>query len=47
MPLLYYLFTSSIAPLILLKYKFNEYNNLISHTNILKIFELPLIWLYL
>lgn len=42
MPLLYYLFTSSIAPLILLKYKFNEYNNLISHTNILKIFELPL-----
>lgn len=42
MPLLYYLFTTSLAPIILLKYKFNIYNNLVKHTNILKLFELPL-----
>ncbi len=42
MPLLYYVFTVITIPPILLKYRFNTYNNLTLHFNILKIFELPL-----
>jgi len=40
-PLLYFIFTISISPF-LINYGYNQYNNLVPHFNLFKMFELPI-----